>query len=104
MSAAPSIMGPASENLHTTGLPHRSKLEPIRIDFVDYERVLPLRGRWDPRWEVALRTWPFGSAGTLAAVAIVAETGDATLGDHLYLHRVRSLGTPGNAHSPCHLT
>src|SRR5262245_10133127 len=51
-----------------------------------------------------LRTWPFSSAGTLAAVAIVAETGDATLGDHLNLHRMRSLGTPRNAHSSCHLT
>src|SRR5262249_2600618 len=58
----------------------------------------------DPRWEVALRTWPFSSAGTLAAIAIVAETGDATLGDHLYLHRVRSLETPQNAHSSCRLT
>src|SRR5262245_17931316 len=60
--------------------------------------------RCDPRWEVALRTWPFSSAGTLAAIAIVAETGDATLGDHLYLHRVRSLETPRNAHSSCRLT
>src|SRR5262245_1461445 len=57
------------------------------------ERALHCGARCDPQWET--RTWPFSSAGTLAAVAIVAETVDARLGDHL--HRVRSLETPRNA-------
>src|SRR5262249_16622287 len=46
------------------------------------------------------RTWPFSSAGTLAAVAIVAETADASPGDHM--NRGRWLEYR-EMHSSCHL-